>query len=205
MEGHDEKLLNPGSLVLGPLTFFPLLQFSKNGYRHDTEALSTADSGKECMRDIVEVKNHVQSLKLYVALYINECWEITGKTKFITDSFIKEKSYTQFYRVGVLLRTVVFDLGYQLWAELYFSHSFNQHYPAFLSLFSIIRSSFPGLRNSKRCFIYPNSKLSPRYWMLGAGALGRPRGMEWGGRREEGSGWGTHVYLWRIHFDIWQN
>ena len=41
--------------------------------------------------------------------------------------------------------------------------------------------------------------------MLGAGAVGRPRGMEWGGRREEGSGWGTHVYLWRIHFDIWQN
>ena len=37
------------------------------------------------------------------------------------------------------------------------------------------------------------------------GALGRPRGMEWGGRREEGSGWGTHVYLWQIHFDIWQN
>ena len=40
------------------------------------------------------------------------------------------------------------------------------------------------------------------YWILGAGALGRPRGMVWGGRREEGSGWGTHVYLWRIHFDI---
>ena len=42
-------------------------------------------------------------------------------------------------------------------------------------------------------------------WIFGAGALGRPRGMEWGGRREEGSGWGTHVYLWWIHFDIWQN
>ena len=41
--------------------------------------------------------------------------------------------------------------------------------------------------------------------LLGAGALGRPRGMEWGGRREEGSGWGTHVCLWQIHFDIWQN
>ena len=27
----------------------------------------------------------------------------------------------------------------------------------------------------------------------------------WGGRREEGSGWGTRVYLWRIHVDIWQN
>ena len=40
---------------------------------------------------------------------------------------------------------------------------------------------------------------------IGAGALGRPRGMVWGGRREEGSGWGTHVYLWWIHFNIWQN
>ena len=41
--------------------------------------------------------------------------------------------------------------------------------------------------------------------MLEAGALGRPRGMVWRGRREEGSGWGTHVYQWRIHIDIWQN
>ena len=43
------------------------------------------------------------------------------------------------------------------------------------------------------------------YWMLGAGALGRPRGMVQGERREEGSGWGTRVYLWQIHVDIWQN
>ena len=49
------------------------------------------------------------------------------------------------------------------------------------------------------------SRFDAWYWMLGAGALGRPRGMVWGGRREEGSGWGTHVFLWRIHFDIWQN
>ena len=56
--------------------------------------------------------------------------------------------------------------------------------------------------------IYETSRQSrfyARYWMLGAGALGWPRGMVWGGRREEGSGWGIHVYLWRIHFDIWQN
>ena len=26
------------------------------------------------------------------------------------------------------------------------------------------------------------SRFDARYWMLGAGALGRPRGMEWGGR-----------------------
>ena len=49
------------------------------------------------------------------------------------------------------------------------------------------------------------SRFDARYWMLGAGALERPRGMVWGGKREEGSGWGKHVYLWQIHFDIWQN
>ena len=31
------------------------------------------------------------------------------------------------------------------------------------------------------------------------------RGMVWGERREEGSGWGTHVYLQWIHVDMWQN
>ena len=32
-----------------------------------------------------------------------------------------------------------------------------------------------------------------------------PEGWYGGGRREEGSGWGTRVYLWQIHVDIWQN
>jgi len=41
--------------------------------------------------------------------------------------------------------------------------------------------------------------------MLGAGALGLPRGMVLGWRREDGSGCGTRVYLWQIHVDIWQN
>ena len=49
------------------------------------------------------------------------------------------------------------------------------------------------------------SRFDERYWMLEAGALGRLRGMVRGERREEGSGWGTHIYLWRIHVDIRQN
>ena len=56
--------------------------------------------------------------------------------------------------------------------------------------------------------IYETNRLSrfnARYWMLGAGALGQPGGKVRGGRREEGSGWGTRVYLWQIHIDIWQN
>ena len=41
--------------------------------------------------------------------------------------------------------------------------------------------------------------------VLGPGALGRPREMGWGGRREGGSGWGTHVKPWLIHVNVWQN
>ena len=40
--------------------------------------------------------------------------------------------------------------------------------------------------------------------VLGAGALGWPRWMGWGGRWERGSGWGTHVNPWVIHVNVWQ-
>ena len=40
--------------------------------------------------------------------------------------------------------------------------------------------------------------------VLRAGALGRPRGMGWGGRQEGGLGWGTHVNPWLIHVSVWQ-
>ena len=49
------------------------------------------------------------------------------------------------------------------------------------------------------------SRFDARYWIIGAGALGRPRGMEWGGRWERGSGWETRVHPWRMHVDVWQN
>ena len=41
--------------------------------------------------------------------------------------------------------------------------------------------------------------------VLRPGALGRPRGMGWGGRWEGGSGWGTHVNPWMSHVNVWQN
>ena len=40
--------------------------------------------------------------------------------------------------------------------------------------------------------------------VIRAGALGRPRGMAWGGRREGGLGWGPHVNPWLIHVNVWQ-
>ena len=38
--------------------------------------------------------------------------------------------------------------------------------------------------------------------VLGAGALGRPRGVEWGGTRE--GGWRIHVNPWLIQVNVWQ-
>ena len=35
-------------------------------------------------------------------------------------------------------------------------------------------------------------------------ALGRPRGMGWGGWLEGGSGWGIHVNPRLIHVNVWQ-
>ena len=55
------------------------------------------------------------------------------------------------------------------------------------------------------CIISYMKRVASPGSMHDTGALGRPRGMVWGERREEGSGWGTHVYLWQIHFNVWQN
>ena len=62
-----------------------------------------------------------------------------------------------------------------------------------------------GIETCKISYMKRVASPGSMHGMLGAGALGRPRGMVWGGRREEDSGWGTHVYLWRIHFDVWQS
>ena len=40
--------------------------------------------------------------------------------------------------------------------------------------------------------------------VLGAGALGRPRGIGWRRRWEEGTGWGIHVNPWLIQVNVWQ-
>ena len=49
------------------------------------------------------------------------------------------------------------------------------------------------------------SRFHAWYRMLGAGTLGWPRGMVWGGKWEGGSGRGIHVHPWQIHVGVWQN
>ena len=49
------------------------------------------------------------------------------------------------------------------------------------------------------------SRFDAEYRMLRADALGWPREMICGGWWEGGSGLGTHVHLWWIHVNVWQN
>ena len=64
------------------------------------------------------------------------------------------------------------------------------------------------LENSiETCILSSVKEITRPGWMhetSRAGVLGRPRGMGWRGRREGGSGWGTHVNPWLIHVSVWQ-
>ena len=55
----------------------------------------------------------------------------------------------------------------------------------------------------KTCILSRVKQITSLGWVLRAGALGRPRRMGWGGRREGGWGWGTHVNPWLIHVNVW--
>ena len=54
------------------------------------------------------------------------------------------------------------------------------------------------------CIISYMKRVTSPGSMHDTGCLG-PRGMVRGRRREGGSEWGTRVYLWLIHVDVWQN
>ena len=62
--------------------------------------------------------------------------------------------------------------------------------------------------NIETCILSRVKQITSPGWMhetiAQGGALGRPRGIGWRGRREEGSGWGTHVNPWLIHVNVWQ-
>ena len=50
----------------------------------------------------------------------------------------------------------------------------------------------------------PGSPVDTWDRVLGAGVLGWPRRIGWGGRWVGDSGWGTHVHPWLIHVNVWQ-
>ena len=78
----------------------------------------------------------------------------------------------------------------------------------FWTLWEKVRVGWSEIIESKHVFYQVWNRLSVQVGCmrqgLGAGALGRPRGMGWGGRWEGASGWGTHVNPWLIHVSIWQ-
>ena len=60
------------------------------------------------------------------------------------------------------------------------------------------------LESSGSCPCDIGIPLFSKVCFIRAGALGRPRGMGWRGRREGESGWRTHVNPWLIHVNVWQ-
>ena len=60
----------------------------------------------------------------------------------------------------------------------------------------------------KTCIIPYKKRIASPGSMQDTGSLGRVHWDDpevWGGRREGGSGWGTHVHPWQMHVDVWQN
>ena len=99
-----------------------------------------------------------------------------------------------FPSIRVFSNELALPIRWPMYWNFSFSISPSNEYPGLIS-FRIDWFYLLAVQgNLKSLLQRPSSKAS----------LGRPRGMEWGGRREEGSGWGTHVYLWRINFYIWQ-
>ena len=71
-------------------------------------------------------------------------------------------------------------------------------------------SDCPGSCNSGKHFNEALIKSAGIFFLnnviwLGAGALGWPRGMVWGGNWEGASGWRTRIHPWQIHVNVWQN
>ena len=77
----------------------------------------------------------------------------------------------------------------------------KKYKPSILDLEFYLWKDKQAIQNDQRLFVvgecYDENK-----WVLSA--LGRPRGMGWGGRREGASGWVTHVNPWLIHVNVWQ-
>ena len=81
-------------------------------------------------------------------------------------------------------------------------------YRQFWTLWEKVRVGWPERTASKQVYYQVWDRSSVQVGcmrqVLGAGALGWPRGVGWGGRWKRGSGWGTHVNPWLIHINVWQ-
>lgn len=93
-------------------------------------------------------------------MYINECWKDTEEALIDHRQLHLRENLIHFYKSGSNLEGCSFGSWISALGRYVFTHELNQHCPACQSLCSVIRSSFPRFRNSKRCFIAKNSEVS---------------------------------------------
>ena len=115
------------------------------------------------------------------------------------------KGWSSFYLLIISLPLIIFQ-GTTLSAQT----AFKLHDSNILTIKSLLKNSIlRSERTASKHVYYQVWNRSPvqvgcTRQVLRAGALGWPRGIGWGGRREGGSGWGTHVNPWLIHVSVWQ-
>ena len=127
-------------------------------------------------------------------------------------AFQLSPSFCLFYkvRVGIIQYLIFLD-----W-YLLLSHVSLRLLHVLIAHFSSVLSNTPLFRWTSLFIYLPTTSKFWQFWInlrqtltcmrqvLRAGALRRPRGMGWRGRREGRSGWGTHVNPWLIHVNFWQ-
>ena len=79
---------------------------------------------------------------------------------------------------------------------------------SFWTLWEKVRVGWFGRMTFKHVYDHMWNGLPVQVWCMIQGAwgwcTGMTSGMGWGGRREGGSGWGTHVNPWLIYVNVWQ-
>ena len=165
-----------------------------NNLRYVDDITLMAESEEELKSLLMKVK--VESEKVGLKLNIQKTkvmasgpitsWEIDGETVETVSDFI--------------------FLGSKITADGDCSHEIKRRLllgrKVMSNLDSIFKSRYiilPTEVHLVKAMVFPvvmyetsrQSRFDARYWMLGAGALGRPRGMVWGGRRVQD---GEHMY-----------
>ena len=136
--------------------------------------------------------------------YSNSCPLSQWCHPTISFSVIPFSSCLQLFPVsGLFTNESVLCIRWPKYWSFRFSISPSNEYSGLIS-FRMDWLDLLAVQGTLKSLLQHHSSKASILQVLKAGALGRPRGMGWGGRWEGGSGWGTHVNPWLIHVNVWE-